>query len=305
MKNRLYRLLFLSVMLLGMSSCAQQAGFYTTDFVTFTSATYSVKETAEELKVPVSLISKTLQTTTVGYEISTPSDLPSASDKTDYTIVGTGVLTISNDPKVPSDSIIVKPVSYEGKTQGHKYFTITLTTVGKGIEISGTSSCNVKIVDVDSGLNLLVGSWSSGNLATDIGEPSSMTWLISRVSGEEPALALYPEANIKIAMGSYDKISFKQELLAYFDDEESVILLYPFQAFFTAEFDGLGVANMCFAPETAMSGDTEPLTISFNQGELRFEEDVYVIVYKDLESGPSVAGYYDIMFEGGKLHKRE
>ena len=93
--------------------------------------------------------------------------------------------------------------------------------------------------------------------------------------------------------------------MAYFDDEESVILLYPFQAFFTAEFEGLGVANMCFAPETAMTGDAEPLTISFNQGELRFEEDVYVIVYKDLESGPSVAGYYDIMFEGGKLHKRE
>ena len=164
--NKKSIIIFLSLAILGVTSCSQKMDFKTESFVSFSSKKYTVKEDAGEIKIPVSIFSDKTLSTTVTYTITSGEKFAKPGE--DYTLEGTGVLNITNAEGEISDSIVIKPVAKVGEIQGNKNIEIVLGEVTEdGLYKGATSTCTVTIIDVDGGINLLVGNWTGSNLKTD------------------------------------------------------------------------------------------------------------------------------------------
>ena len=264
MKN-IVKIFSAGLLALSLWSCTNnKVDYQTCDFVTFANKSFSVKENAAEVKIPVNLYSSTTKTVTVTYTITEGEDFAVSGE--DYSIEGSvGTLTISNDPNQPSDSIVIKPVSKEGVVQGNKKIQIVLAELAEdGVQKSGIDTCKVTIIDVDGGINLLVGNWVGSGLASDK-NPVDIDWDLELVSADDPNLENYPDANVMIAAGSTikDPMGNNWELqvpvYCYFDDGKSELHIYPYQIFAGGNFgEKVGVLYISLETVATLNGvDTD------------------------------------------------
>lgn len=270
-----YKVFSVLALVAGLASC-NKAEFVTADIVTFDSVRASVKEDAGTVKIPVSLVSNKTLSTTVTYTILPTS---TAKEGVDYTMKNkSGVLTITNEKGAPSDSIEITAIPYVGELQGNKTLDLEITSVTEdGIHLGATTKCTLTIIDIDGGINLLLGTWSGKDLKTSKND-ASIDFVIELV--DEPD-EYYPDANIKItgllavdAMGN--DWSAQVDIFAFFDDNNNEIHIYPYQAFDAGNFGGdLGILYVSFDTKNTILGTEEDVILAVNEGVLTFTQDTY------------------------------
>lgn len=263
----------------GLVSCGK-AEFHTVDFVSFSNSRFTVKDDGSVLKVPVILLSDKSIQTTVTYTI-TPINAVAGED---YTLeTNTGVLTVSSDAKEKSDSIVIRTINKVGELQGNKKFSIVLNAVtADGIQLGATSTCTITIIDVDGGINLLMGDWLGSGLATSK-NAADISWTLAEVSESDPGLEDFPEANIKIAAASKlkdpigNEWSYQVDVYAFYNEDNSTLNIYPDQVFDAGNFGGdVGVLYIGMCNDT----DTD-VVLNVEEGILTFTTDVWMQLYNE------------------------
>lgn len=282
MKN-IYKPLVLLTLVAGLASCNNVAEFETAPFVSFSGKAYSVKEDAGEIKIPVILTASSPMKTKVTYQI-TGGD---AIEGKHYTMPDSlGVITVSTDP-AQSDSIVVCPIDSTGVFTKNKTIQFTLQTVTEdGVYLGNTSSCQLTIIDVDGGLNLLVGHWAGSDMLTD-GDPGAIEFDLELC--EEGESESYPDANVKIPAGSFavtDALgqNWKSQIPLYlfFDDQKSELQLYPGQMFASGNFEGMGVLYISLDVKTTLQGvDSQPVIFKINDEVMTLADVVYCALWDD------------------------
>lgn len=255
--------------------------FVTASFVAFSGSKYTVKESASEIKIPVNIYSENTVETTVTYQITGGNAIVGKH----YTMPNTsGVITISNDP-AKCDSIVICPIDSTGVLTKNKTIEITLGEITKeGIYLGNTNKCTVTIIDVDGGINLLVGNWTGADLATS-NKPAAFDLSIETCEPTED----YPEANVKIPLGmnvtdAYTNSWTSQaDIYAKFDEDASELIIFPYQVFDAGNFgDDIGILYVALDSEAAMRGTSEdPVVLSVNEGVLSFKANTYFALYDE------------------------
>ena len=278
--NKKSIIIFLSLAILGVTSCSQKMDFKTESFVSFSSKKYTVKEDAGEIKIPVSIFSE---------KFAKPGE--------DYTLEGTGVLNITNAEGEISDSIVIKPVAKVGEIQGNKNIEIVLGEVTEdGLYKGATSTCTVTIIDVDGGINLLAGSWSGSNLKSSK-DGAAIEWDIALVEDDDEGLKDFPKANVKVLAGSKvtdpvgNKWDLKADLYGYFDDETSELHIYPRQCFAGGNFgDPVGIAYAALDVKATLNGTDTDIIFVVEEGLMTLSDGITLALYSD-PSGAKYTGY--------------
>ena len=282
--KRIYKPLTLLALVAGLASCSNVAEFKTEAFVAFSGAAYTVKENAGEIKIPVNLVSSTPMTTTVSYQITGGNAVVNKH----YTLPNTsGVLTVSTDP-AKCDSIVVCPIDSTGVFTSNKTLEFTLVSVTEeGIQLSNTTKCTLTIIDVDGGLNLMVGNWSGSGLKSN-GSPASIEFELALC--EEGESEDFPDANVKIPAEtlilndpSGNTWGNQVDLFLFFDDSKSELQLYPGQIFDAGNFgDDIGVLYLSLDVKTTLQGvDEQPVVFKVNEEVLTLADDVYCALWDD------------------------
>ena len=293
--NKKSIIIFMSLAILGVSSCSQKMDFKTASFVSFPSTKYTVKEDAGEIKIPVSIYSDKTLSTTVTYTITSGEKFAKPGE--DYTLDGTGVLNITNAEGEVSDSIVIKPVAKVGEIQGNKKIEIVLGEVTEdGLYKGATSKCTITIIDIDGGVNLLVGNWTGSNLKTSK-NPATIDWDIALVEDDDEGLKDFPKANVKVLTGSKltDPVGNNWELQAdlygYFDDETSELHIYPHQCFAGGNFgDPVGIAYAALDVKATLQGTDTDIIFMVEEGSMTLSEGVILALYAD-PTGAKFTGY--------------
>ena len=267
----------------GLASCNNVAEFETESFVSFSDKAYSVKENAGEIKIPVILTASSPMTTTVAYQI-TGGD---AIENKHFTMPNrTGVITVSTDP-AQSDSIVVCPIDSTGIFTKNKTIQFTLQKVNaEGVYLGNTSTCQITIIDIDAGLNLLVGHWAGSDMPTSK-NPGAIEFDLELC--EEGESEDYPDANVKIPAGGFavtDALGQNWESLVplylFFDDQKSELQLYPEQWFSGGNFDGIGVLYISLDLKTTLQGvDEQPVVFKVNDEVMTLADDVVCGLWND------------------------
>lgn len=293
--NKKSIIIFLFLAILGVSSCSQKMDFKTASFVSFSSTKYTVKEDAGEIKIPVSVFSDKTLSTTVTYTLTSGEKFAKPSE--DYTLEGTGVLNITNAKGEISDSIVIKPVAKVGEIQGNKTIEIVLGEVTEdGLYKGATSKCTVTIIDIDGGINLLVGSWSGSNLKSSKND-ASIDWNIALVEDDDEGLKNFPKANVKVLAGSKvtdpvgNSWGLQADLYGYFDDETSELHIYPHQCFDGGNFgDPIGIAYAALDVKATLGGTDTDITFVVEEGLMTLSDGIFLALYAD-QSGSKFTGY--------------
>lgn len=293
--NKKSIIIFLSLAILGVTSCSQKMDFKTESFVSFSSKKYTVKEDAGEIKIPVSIFSDKTLSTTVTYTITSGEKFAKPGE--DYTLEGTGVLNITNAEGEISDSIVIKPVAKVGEIQGNKTIEIMLGEVTEdGLYKGATSTCTVTIIDIDGGINLLVGSWSGSNLKSSK-NAASIEWDIALVEEDDEGLQDYPKANVKVLAGSKvtdpagNNWDLQADLYGYFDDETSELHIYPHQCFAGGNFgDPVGVAYVALDVKATLTGTDTDIIFVVEEGLMTLSDGIHLAIYAS-PTGEKFTGY--------------
>lgn len=283
MKN-IYKPLVLLTLVAGLASCNNVAEFETESFVSFSGKAYSVKEDAGEIKIPVILTASSPMTTTVAYQI-TGGD---AIENKHFTMPNrTGVITVSTDP-AQSDSIVVCPIDSTGIFTKNKTIQFTLQTVNaEGVFLGNTSTCQITIIDVDAGLNLLVGHWAGSDMQTSK-NPGAIEFDLELC--EEGESEDFPNANVKMPKETLiltdpmgNTWGNQVDLFLFFDDSKSELQLYPGQVFDAGNFgDGVGVLYISLDLKTTLQGvDEQPVIFKINDEVMTLADDVVCGLWND------------------------
>ena len=283
MKN-IYKPLVLLTLVAGLSSCNNVAEFETESFVSFSGKAYSVKEDAGEIKIPVILTASSPMTTTVAYQI-TGGD---AIENKHFTMPNrTGVITVSTDP-AQSDSLVVCPIDSTGIFTKNKTIQFTLQTVNaEGVFLGNTSTCQITIIDVDAGLNLLVGHWAGSDMQTSK-NPGAIEFDLELC--EEGESADFPNANVKMPKETLiltdpmcNTWGNQVDLFLFFYDSKSELQLYPVQVFDAGNFgDGVGVLYISLDLKTTLQGvDEQPVIFKINDEVMTLADDVVCGLWND------------------------
>ena len=283
MKN-IYKPLVLLTLVAGLASCNNVAEFQTEAFVAFSGTSFTVKENAGEIKIPVNLVSSNPLTTTVSYQI-TGGD--AVVDK-HYTMPNTsGVITVSTDP-AKCDSIVVCPIDSTGVFTKNKTLEFTILSVTEeGVQLSNTDKCKLTIIDIDGGLNLLVGHWAGSGLKTN-GSSGAIEFDLALC--DEGESEDFPNANVMIPKGglaikdpSGNDWKSQLDLFLYFDDNKSELQLYPEQIFDAGNFgDPYGVLYISLDIKNTLLGvDIQPVVFKVNDEVLTLADDVYCGLWND------------------------
>lgn len=291
---------------LGLSSCSNKAEFHTADYVNFSNLTYTVKEDAGELKIPVTLHSGKTLSTTVTYTVASGDEY--AVPGVDYTIEGDGVLTVSNEKGAVCDSIVIKPISQKGVLQGNKTIVLSIGQItADGVYKGAIDKCTVTIIDVDGGINLLAGSWTGTDIPTSK-NAGSVSWQIALVSDGDSGLEDYPTANVKILAGAELKDAVgndweaQVDIYARYDDSDNTLHIFPQQVFDGGNFgDDLGVLYVALDTRATLQGGEEDVVFAVEEGVLTLQTQTYFALYNSslTWSGYS-CGYY---LAGAKIVK--
>ena len=303
MKN-IYKPLVLLTLVAGLASCNNVAEFETESFVSFSGKAYSVKEDAGEIKIPVILTASSPMTTTVAYQI-TGGD---AIENKHFTMPNrTGVITVSNDP-AQSDSIVVCPIDSTGIFTKNKTIQFTLQTVNaEGVYLGNTSTCQITIIDIDAGLNLLVGHWAGSDMPTSK-NPGAIEFDLELC--EEGESEDFPNANVKMPKEtlilndpSGNTWGNQVDLFLFFDDSKSELQLYPGQIFDAGNFgDGIGVLYLSLDVKTTLQGvDEQPVVFKVNEEVLTLADDVYCALWDDSGFSGRTCG---AIFANGEIRKQ-
>lgn len=276
--------------------------FISASFISFSGAKYTVKENAPEIKIPVNLISDKILETTVTYQVTGGNAVVGEH----YTMPNaSGVLNVSNDP-AKCDSIVICPIDHSGELTKNKTVELTLGEItADGIYMGGTSKCTVVIIDIDGGVNLLVGNWTGSDLASS-GKAVSIEFSLDTCEPTED----YPEANVVIPAGmsltdpvgnTWDS---KVDIYAFFDDDKSELRIYPIQVFAGGNFgDDVGVLYVSMDLQSTMQGTEEPVILTVNDGVLTFKDNTYIALWA--ENG-SFSGYScGYITAGGEIRKND
>ena len=282
MKN-IYKPLVLLTLVAGLASCNNVAEFETESFVSFSGKAYSVKEDAGEIKIPVILTASSPMTTTVAYQI-TGGD---AIENKHFTMPKrTGVITVSTDP-AQSDSIVVCPIDSTGIFTKNKTIQFTLQTVNaEGVFLGNTSTCQITIIDVDAGLNLLVGHWAGSDMQTSK-NPGAIEFDLELC--EEGESEDFPNANVKMPKETLiltDPVGNtwgnQVDLFLFFDDSKSELQLYPGQVFDAGNFGDDGILYISLDLKTTLQGvDEQPVVFKVNEEVLTLADDVWCGLWDD------------------------
>ena len=303
MKN-IYKPLVLLTLVAGLASCNNVAEFETESFVSFSGKAYSVKEDAGEIKIPVILTASSPMTTTVAYQI-TGGD---AIENKHFTMPNrTGVITVSTDP-AQSDSIVVCPIDSTGIFTKNKTIQFTLQTVNaEGVFLGNTSTCQITIIDVDAGLNLLVGHWAGSDMQTSK-NPGAIEFDLELC--EEGESEDFPNANVKMPKETLiltdpmgNTWGNQVDLFLFFDDSKSELQLYPGQVFDAGNFgDGVGVLYISLDLKTTLQGvDEQPVVFKVNEEVLTLADDVYCALWDDSGFSGRTCG---AIFANGEIRKQ-
>lgn len=267
----------------GFVSC-NKAEFITEDFLTFSSARYTVWDDGSEIKIPVSIVSDKIYNTTVTYRIETDAVIGE-----DYTLGSDAlILNVSNAPGAVCDSIVIRTVDRTNEIQKNKNLRIVLETAqDRSLTFGNTSSCRLTILDSDEGINRLIGTWIADNLL----------WEIELLEDDDPVKDEFgPEANVKILKGAkiFD-FNSEIDLICTYDDKSSELKIYKDQFFATGiNFGSLGYCDM-----SLYSGSGSDVPIYVKMGELTFRSTCGLGVYQDEE----LLGPYESIPAGTKLTK--
>ncbi len=280
----LYKIITIGALALGLASCSNVAEFHTADYVTFASASYTVKEDAGEIKIPVNIHSDKTISTTVTYTIASGEGY--AVPGTDYTLDGAGVLNISNEEGAVCDSIVIRPIPQIGVLQGNKSILITLGEVtDDGIYKGSTSECVVTILDTDGGLSLLVGTWTGTDITTSR-NPGAVSWSIATVADDDEGLEDFPSANAKIQAGSTftdavgNEWEAQADIYAFYDESDNTFNIYPAQIFDAGNFGGdYGVLYVSFDVAATVNGTDTPVTFMVEDGTLTLSSNAYFVLW--------------------------
>ncbi len=303
----LYKAFIAGAVALGLSSCSDKTEFHTADYVTFANSTYTIKEDAAELKIPINLHSSKAVSTTVTYVVETVRE-DYAKPGVDYTIEGDGVLVISNEEGAVCDSIVIKPIPQVGTLQGNKTISLSIQGVtADGLNIGAFDSCTITIIDVDGGINLLAGSWTGTDIPTSK-NPGSVSWQIALVSDGDEGLADYPTANLKILAGAaiVDAVgndwTSQVDIYARFDDSDNTLHIFPQQVFAAGNFgEKLGVLYVAMDTATTLKGGSEDVVFAVEDGVLTLQTQTYFALYdSSLTFSNNTCGYYSV---GAKIVK--
>ena len=210
---------------------------------------------------------------------------------------GTGVRNITNAEGEISDSIVIKPVAKVGEIQGNKNIEIVLGEVTEdGLYKGATSTCTVTIIDVDGGINLLVGNWSGSNLKSSK-EGAAIEWDIALVEDDDEGLKDYPKANVKVLAGSKvtdpvgNNWELEADLYGYFDDETSELHIYPHQCFAGGNFgDPVGIAYAALDVKATLGGTDTDIKFVVEEGLMTLSDGIIMALYSD-PSGAKFTGY--------------
>ncbi len=282
--KKIYKPLTLLALVAGLASCNNVAEFQTEAFVAFSGTSFTVKENAGEIKIPVNLVSSNPLTTTVSYQI-TGGD--AVVDK-HYTMPNTsGVITVSTDP-AKCDSIVVCPIDSTGVFTKNKTLEFTIVSVTEeGVQLSNTTKCKLTIIDIDGGLNLLVGHWAGSDMSTNK-NPGGIEFDLALC--EEGESEDFPNANVKIPAGGLtvndamgNSWESQLDLFLYFDDNKSELQLYPGQVFDAGNFgEGVGELYISLDLKTTLQGvDEQPVVFKVNEEVLTLADDVWCGLWND------------------------
>ena len=302
--KKIYKPLTLLALVAGLASCNNVAEFQTEAFVAFSGTSFTVKENAGEIKIPVNLVSSNPLTTTVSYQITGGDALV---DK-HYTMPNTsGVITVSTDP-AKCDSIVVCPIDSSGVFTKNKTIEFTIVSVTeKGVQLSNTDKCKLTIIDIDGGLNLLVGHWAGSDMSTNK-NPGGIEFDLALC--EEGESEDFPNANVKIPAGGLtvnDSMGngweSQLDLFLYFDDSKSELQLYPGQVFDAGNFgEGVGVLYISLDVKTTLQGvDEQPVVFKVNEEVLTLADDVWCALWDDSGFTGYHCGYF---LANGELRKQ-
>ena len=303
MKN-IFKPLTLLALVAGLASCNNVAEFQTEAFVAFSGTSFTVKEDAGEIKIPVNLVSSNPMTTTVSYQI-TGGD--AVLDK-HYTLPNnTGVITVSTDP-AKCDSIVVCPIDSTGVFTKNKTLEFTILSVTEdGVQLGNTANCKLTIIDIDGGLNLLVGHWAGSDMPTSK-NPGGLEFDLALC--EEGESEDFPNANVKIPAGGLtvndpmgNSWGSQLDLFLYFDDNKSELQLYPGQVFDAGNFgDGVGVLYISLDLKTTLQGvDEQPVVFKVNEEVLTLADDVWCALWGDSGFSGYTCGYF---LANGEIRKQ-
>lgn len=290
----------------GLVSCNNVAKYETYAFVSFGGTKYNVREDAGVFKIPVNLVSDKNLTTKVTYKISLKKS--TAVEGTDYTIPDTSrVLTISTDP-TKCDSIEICPIAALGTITNNKSLILELETVVEDdIYLGATDSCKVTIVDIDGPLFRMIGDWSGTVTGDD--RDININWTFEEC--EEGEAAAYPNANLKISTGSIMDLSYglktEKDVYCYFDQNLSELQIYPAQLWLMDMPFDIGDLSFSIDEEATMKGTPVPVTLSYNDNTLTFDNLVYYALWtRDSEGNADLyAGWFDLIKPGGILRKND
>lgn len=293
------------VVALGLSSCSNKAEFHTADYVNFSNLTYTVKEDAGELKIPVSIHSGKTLSTTVTYTVASGGEY--AVPGVDYTIEGDGVLTVSNETGAVCDSIVIKPIAQKGVLQGNKTIVLSIGQItADGVYKGAIDKCTVTIIDVDGGINLLAGSWTGTDISTS-NKAGSVSWQIALISDGDSGLEDYPTANVKILAGAEindamgNDWSSQLDIYARYDDSDNTLHIFPQQIFDAGNFgEKLGVLYVALDTKATLQGGSEDVVFAVEDGVLTLQTETYFALYDSSMTLKGTCGYY---LAGAKIVK--
>lgn len=300
MKN-ITKILFVAASVFGLAAC-NKAEFKTATYITLNSDRYSAKEDSGILEIPVSIFNGDECTLTYSVE-----DVSAVNGK-DYDVVDrtgkvstSGVLYVSSD-KEKTDCIRIKLYDNPEKT-GNLIFNVKiLESATEGVNLGGTKTCKVTIIDNQSGLATLIGNWAGEGVDTD-GAKATLSFYLDGfdINSDEEVAAVYPKANIvftdvNMTFANGNVMDAEYPLYGYFDENMSTVNLFGLQPFNAYNFgDPVGVCWVAIAPYPSSLADLKKkhdVVFSADSDNLVLDADAYLwlLGYEDYEPNGYTCG---------------
>lgn len=288
---------------LTMAAC-NKAEFKDPSFVSLANARFSISEDGGILEVPVILYGADECIVTYTVSEGTAKEGTKENGK-NYEVIDrngnlnkTGVISVSNVDKDANDVIRIRIHDYTGTETGSLKFHVNLTgTDNDKIGLGAFNKCECTIIDKDSGLVKLIGSYVGEGTSLATGGAVEFTFDLEEYDPSADEEAEYPEANCMLTNGNFNNgdMTFAVPVYGYFDINMSQIRIYALQPFNAYTFTDLGNQYVCFGnyPKTAAEDD---IILNVVDGKLELQGAIVIYVC-DPESF-EIKGMYDGLEEG-------
>lgn len=269
------RLIFLAAMVAAGAavSCVRTDDFQTTSFAAFNSGSGSCSEDAGTVSIPVTIYPNGGNGST---EVSFTVTDGTAKQGANFTVTpANGILTFAEGETVKN--ITLNVVNREGIFDGNLKFTVTLTGATNDFVVSGVTSYEFTIADLDHPLSAILGTWTGK--ATDYwGSTYSFNWQIEAVEDD----ATYTKVTVKDVcpyLASYYTHTFDATV-----DENFTIFIKAEQWIYTGYY-----YMECFTAD--MSDYAENL-------EMAYDADAGTLTNQNYFGARGSSGWYELYVPG-------